>query len=240
MAVSREYLHPEFGWLCPSTGLRRKARLVLAPLAVLAILGALALSGGRAPQSEGALLVARGEEPLSEPAQAKADSAPPAIATMTADQPRPFERFRIACEGDPWSYIDGSCKQGKARRRPGTLAANRNASVSRLPLGRSSRPVIASSEAHAGAAPADPTAEPVTLSMSVAPAPRAPTHPKVHKPPPSRSRDRDFASNPSWRGDPWSAQAYASPGNRNPGDRNTWSWGSSWSPAPATQPTKRK
>lgn len=233
-------VHPEFGWLCPSTSVRRKARLVLASLALLAIVGALALSGGRDPPSNAASLLARGEEPLSEQAQARADSAQPTIPTTAADQLRSFQRFMIACDGDPWSYIDGQCKQGKARRRPGALAANSNTSVSRLPLGRSTRPAIASSEAHAGTAPADPNADAVTLSMSVPAGPRAPARPKVHKPSPSRSGDRDFANSPSGRGDPWSAQAYAFPGNRNPGDRNTWSWGWSWSPAPTTQPAKRR
>jgi hypothetical protein len=231
--VSPDYLHPEFGWLCPSTSLRRKLRLALTSLALLAIVGTLALRAGRVPQIEGAPIPARGEEALP-----NAETAQLIIPTATTDQPRSPQVVRVLCDEDPWSYIDGTCKSVKPHRRQSTRAANNFASVSRLLLGRSTRPAIASSETHVGAG-ADPSAAAATLAMSVPTTPRAPAHPKVHKPSANRNGGRDSPGNSNWRADPWSAQANAFPGNRNAGNRDSWSWGWGWSSTPTNHPTRR-
>lgn len=232
--MSPDHLHPEFGWLCPSTSLRRKARLAVTSLALLAIVGTLALRAGREPQIEGAPIPARGEE-----AAPKAETAQLIIPTATTDQPRSPQVVRVLCDEDPWSYIDGTCKSVKPHRRPGARAANNNSSLTRLLLGRSTRPAIASSETHVGAAGADPSAAAKTLAMSVPTTPRAPAHPKVHKPSANRNGGSDSPGSSNWRGDPWSAQANAFSRNRNPGNRDSWSWGWSWSSTPTNQATRR-
>jgi len=247
--VPPEYLHPEFGWFAPSTSARRKARLAFASVALFAVVGTIILRAGREPQIDAAaeavpvpvaaLVAARAEE-----TPPRLDIAPAIAPVATTDGLRSPETFRTACASDPWSYIDGTCKAEKPHRhksvRAANNAANANASVSRVALGRSSRPVVASSEAHAGAAGADGSADAVRLDMSIPPDPHPPAHTKVHKASPSRTASRDAPSKPSWREDSWNAQAYAFPRSRNSGNRDQWSWGWSWSPPQVAQSPKRR
>ena len=238
-----EYLHPEFGWFAPSTSARRKARLVFASLALFAIAGTVILRAGHQPQIDAgpvaAPVPARAEE-----APARTDIALAIVPVATTDGLRSPEVFKTACASDPWSYIDGTCKAEKPHRhksvRAANNAANANASVSRVALGRISRPVVASSEAHAGAAGADGSADAVRLDMSIPPDPHPPAHTKVHRASPSRTASRDAPSKPSWREDSWNAQAYAFPRSRNSGNRDQWSWGWSWSPPQVAQSPKRR
>ena len=235
-----EYLHPEFGWFAPSTSARRKARLVFASLALFAIAGTVILRAGHQPQIDAgpvAAPVAAG----AEEAPARTDIALAIVPVATTDGLRSPEVFKTACASDPWSYIDGTCKAEKPHRHKNVRAATNaaNANLSRVALGHSSRPVVASSEAHAGAAGANPSGDAVTLDMSIPAAPRAPEHTKVHKASPSRSASREPAK-PSWRDDSWNAQAFAFPRNRNSGNRDQWSWGWSWSPPQAAQSPKRR
>ena len=241
-----EYLHPEFGWFAPSTSARRKARLAFASLAVFVVVDTIILRVGREPPIDAAseavpvaaLVAARAEE-----TPPRLDIAPAIAPLATTDGLRSPETFKTACASDPWSYIDGTCKAEKPHRhknvRAANNAANANASVARVALGHISRPVVASSEAHAGAAGANPSGDAVTLDMSIPAAPRAPEHTKVHKASPSRSASREPAK-PSWRDDSWNAQAFAFPRNRNSGNRDQWSWGWSWSPPQAAQSPKRR
>jgi hypothetical protein len=238
--VPPEYLHPEFGWFAPSTSARRKARLAFASVALFAVVGTIILRAGREPQIDAAseavpvaaLVAARAEE-----TPPRLDIAPAVAPVATTDGLRSPETFRTACASDPWSYIDGTCKAEKPHRHKNVRAATNaaNANLSRVALGHSSRPVVASSEAHAGAAGTNQSGEAVALDMSIPPAPRAPEHTKVHKASPSRNASRDLPAKPSWRDDSWNAQAFAFPRNRN-----QWSWGWSWSPPQTAQPPKRR
>ena len=233
-----EYLHPEFGWFAPSTSARRKARLAFASVALFAVVGTIILRAGREPQIDAAseavpvaaLVAARAEE-----TPPRLDIAPAIAPLATTDGLRSPETFKTACASDPWSYIDGTCKAEKPHRHKNVRApTNANANLSRVALGHSSRPVVASSETHAGAAGTNQSGDAVTLDMSIPAAPRAPEHTKVHKASPSRSASREPAK-PSWRDDSWNAQAFAFPRNRN-----QWSWGWSWSPPQTAQPPKRR
>ena len=230
-----EYLHPEFGWFAPSTSARRKARLVFASLALFAIAGTVILRAGHQPQIDAgpvAAPVAAG----AEEAPARTDIALAIVPVATTDGLRSPEVFKTACASDPRSYIDGTCKAEKPHRHKNVRApTNANANLSRVALGHSSRPVVASSETHAGAAGTNQSGDAVTLDMSTSPAPSAPEHTKVHKASPSRNASRDLRAKPSWRDDSWNAQAFAFPRNRN-----QWSWGWSWSPPQTAQPPKRR
>jgi len=239
--VPPEYLHPEFGWFAPSTSARRKARLAFASVALFAVVGTIILRAGREPQIDAAaeavpvpvaaLVAARAEE-----TPPRLDIAPAIAPVATTDGLRSPETFRTACASDPWSYIDGTCKAEKPHRHKNVRApTNANANLSRVALGHSSRPVVASSETHAGAAGTNQSGDAVTLDMSTSPAPSAPEHTKVHKASPSRNASRDLRAKPSWRDDSWNAQAFAFPRNRN-----QWSWGWSWSPPQTAQPPKRR
>ena len=234
-----EYLHPEFGWFAPSTSARRKARLAFASLAVFVVVDTIILRVGREPPIDAAseavpvaaLVAARAEE-----TPPRLDIAPAIAPLATTDGLRSPETFKTACASDPWSYIDGTCKAEKPHRHKNVRApTNANANLSRVALGHSSRPVVASSETHAGAAGTNQSGDAVTLDMSIPPAPRAPEHTKVHKASPSRNASRALRAKPSWRDDSWNAQAFAFPRNRN-----QWSWGWSWSPPQTAQPPKRR
>jgi hypothetical protein len=203
------HLHPEFGLLCPSRGLRRTAWVALALLACSVIVGALAVNPGR----DGTLIIAHdGVAPTN------ADT----VQTVAESVPA-LEGSAHACEGDPSSQ---RCSLGRARKPQSPRAANEAPMIAALPLGRTTAPVPVSPAAPLNPADAASTivSTPAVGDPDETPAPAGK---KVRKP--SRknsghgvSRDR------RWRDDQWSARAYALPDNhylRSPYER---SWGSSW------------
>jgi hypothetical protein len=219
--VSSEYhLHPEFGLLCPSRSFRRKARLALAFLAFLVIVGALSLKAGHDPDIDGAVMIAHGDDARSDAEAVQAVG--PATDTATAETSRPLERSKAACERDPWSYIGGKCSVGGARKLRRARAANEAPTIAALPVGRSVPPAPASS-----AAPLDPTAaaNPAVPTPAVTDPPGRPTpaSKKVRK-----NRDHDLSRDRSRRDDRWSARAYALPDDRHRRGRYERSWGWSW------------
>jgi hypothetical protein len=222
------YLHPEFGLLCPSTSFRRKARLALAALAALVIVGTLALTAGRDPDIDGPLMITRSEEVRSDAGISQAASL-----AVTAERSRLLEGRETVCEGDPWSQIDGKCNIGKTHKRRSPGAANKDVIISRFPLGRSSSPVTASSVAPINPAGTNPSTDVPTLAMSDPSGPRGAAPMKVHKSSWGRNSARNLSPDSNWRDEPWSARAYALPSNRKPSGRYAWSWGWSWCPAPS-------
>lgn len=214
------YLHPEFGLLCPSRSFRRKARFALAFLALLVIVGALALKAGHDPDIDGALIAMRGDEARS---NAETVQTVGQAITMTAERSRALEGSKAACEGDPWSYIDGKCSLGKARKLGSPRAANEAATIAALPLGRSTLPT-------SSAAPLDATgaANTAVPTPGVADPPPAPAPQKVRKASRSQHSGHDLWHDWNWRDDQRSARAYALPDDRYPRGRYERSWGWSW------------
>jgi hypothetical protein len=218
--VSPAYLHPEFGLLCPSRSFRRKARLALAFLALLVIVGALALKAGHDPDIDGALITMRGDEARS---NAETVQTVGQATSMTAERSRALEgsNNKAACEGDPWSYIDGKCSVGKARRLGGPRAANEGATIAALPLGRSTLP--ASSAALLDATGAANIAVPTPAVAD----PPAPAPKKVRKASRSQNSGHDLWRDWNWRDDQRSARAYVLPDDRYlRGRHERWGW--SW------------
>jgi hypothetical protein len=203
------HLHPEFGLLCPSPGLRRTAWVALALLACSVIVGALAVNPGR----DGTLIIAHdGVAPTN------ADT----VQTVAESVPA-LEGSAHACEGDPSSQ---RCSLGRARKPQSPRAANEAPMIAALPLGRTTAPVPVSPAAPLNPADAASTivSTPAVGDPDETPAPAGK---KVRKP--SRknsghgvSRDR------RWRDDQWSARAYALPDNRYLRSPYEWSWGRSW------------
>jgi hypothetical protein len=76
------HLHPEFGWFCPSPSLQRKVRLVLVTFSFLVVVGALALTAGRDPGADRALLLAHGD---GTPSDAQATQTDGRAAATSAD-----------------------------------------------------------------------------------------------------------------------------------------------------------
>jgi len=202
------HLHPEFGLLCPSRSLRRKMRLVLA---LLVVAGLAAWKAGHRSDTGGALVVAQDDE-----AQFNAEAVPAVgdtAATTTADGRRPFEGSKTACTGDVWSYIDGTCSLGRARKSARPRAVNDAPTIATLPVGRSTLLPPMSATASLIATDADaavPT--PTVADRTGAPAP--PPAPKKAQKPSYRNTGSDVARDRRWREEQWSARAYAYPDDR--------------------------
>jgi hypothetical protein len=213
------HLHPEFGLLCPSPSFRRKARLVFALLVIAGLLASKAL---HRPDTDTAFVVAHDDEARfnTEAAQTVGETT----ATTTADRSRPLEGSKPACVGDAWSYFDGKCSVGTARKLPRPRAANEVPTIAALPLGRSALPTLASSVAPLSSADANtaaPTPAPADRAGAPASAPR-----KVQKQT-HRNSGPDLLPDHRWRDDQWSARAYAIPDDRYLRGRyeRSWGWG---------------
>jgi hypothetical protein len=195
--VSPAYLHPEFGWFCPSLSLRRKARVALVFLAFLVAVGALALKASHDPNKDGTPMTARGDA-----ARFNAETVETVglAATSTAESSRPLEGSRAACEGGT-RYIDGRCSMGGKLRGP--RAANEAAMIAALPLGRSTLPT-------SSAAPLDPidAANTVVPTPELADPPSSPAPKKARKALRSQNSKHDLWRDGNWRDDRWRARPW--------------------------------
>jgi hypothetical protein len=205
------HLHPEFGLLCPSPTLRRKARRGLAYLAALIIVGALALMASHDSDIDGRVTSTRGDVETTGQATA---------ITTTVERSHPLEGSKAACKADP---SDGNCRVATARKLRSPRAANEAAMIAALPLGRSTPPALpAESEASldrtdvADTEAADPPGR-------ITPAPK-----KVRRPSRSRNDGHDLVRDWNWRDDRWSARAYALPDHSYQRGRYERSWGGFW------------
>lgn len=215
--------HPEFGLLCPSRSLRRKTRVVLAFLAIVALLawnaGHRSDPDGARSDTDGAFAVAHDEVTQFNAETARAVGETTGV--KTADRPRPLEGSRTTCYEDALSYIDGKCSVGTARKLPRPRAANETPTIAALPIGRSALPSAESSEAPLSATDAH-AAEPAPAVADRAVTP-APIRKKVQKPP-HRNSGYDLARDWRWRDDQRIARAYA-PDDRYLRDRYERPWG---------------
>lgn len=126
---SSPHFHPEFGFLCPSQRMRRNLRLAAAFVIVGITAGATAaLAFGHLPASDTS---------RSEPAAfaASVDETPSlAVAAVTspsptvAIDPRASARPQGSCQDLSASFLDATCRGGKARKhhaaRPGHRVAS--------------------------------------------------------------------------------------------------------------------
>ncbi len=215
-------LHPEFGLLCPSRSLRRKTRVVLALLAIVALL---AWNAGHRSDTDGAFAVVAHDHDKETQFNAEiAQAVNETTGIKTADGPRPADGSKTACAGEAWSYIDGKCSVGTTRKLPRSRAANETPTIAALPIGRSSLPTPEPSEEPLSAT--DATAAEPAPAVADRPVAPAPTRKKVQKPP-HRSSGYDLVRDWRWRDEQWAARAYARD-DRYLRDRYERSWG--WAP----------
>lgn len=125
--------HPEFGYLCPSRGVRRALWTALAVAGFGTLAGAFVLGAGHDARDDRAVLLA------------------------SVEAARPPDRGKPACDGDSWAYLDGKCIAGRAHR-PRITTTTHSPPIAALPLGRRAPPPepARASEAAAPAAPAEP------------------------------------------------------------------------------------
>jgi len=204
--------HPEFGYFCPSPGLRRKLRIALACIVIGVVAGAsgaIMLKAAHDPDPRSALMVLRTDE-----AAVSAETAPaaseavvtPSVVTPERERPRPPEgNGQAACEQDApasqtWAYLDGKCVSGRPRKpRAGRQPASGSAATA-APSGRDAMSATSTGPAAATAAgtpdrrpqgspPASPVAAVAATTQPTEQPAAAPR--KVQKPPRSQSASRE-------------------------------------------------
>jgi hypothetical protein len=157
-----QYVHPEFGFFCPSPRMRWWLRVAVAAVALPAI-GLAVITSGRDSDSDGPVAVATAEAGGdAEPAAIEANFTPVAIggAVGAAAAGSRTAAAKPPCISDPAS-ADGKCAVEKPRKpRMVRVPTNRPAIASIL-LGRTSGPAIAANEAsaYASSVPANRSAE---------------------------------------------------------------------------------
>jgi hypothetical protein len=130
-----QYVHPEFGILCPTPRFRRRLRLALACLAVAGI-GAGVMAAPGVPKLDAALTPvdqASIGERIPAPSPAPFVGAQRAVvegALSAADKP--------SCVGDTWSERD--CGLVKARKPRMVRVPTNRPAIAAVPLGRSTAP----------------------------------------------------------------------------------------------------
>ena len=206
------HMHPEFGLLCPSRGVRRTAWIAFALLACSVIVGTLAVN----PGPHGTLIIAHDDV-----APTNADTVQTvaqATATTIAESAPALEGSARACEGDPSSQ---GCSLGRARKPQSPRAANEAPMIAALPLGRTTAPVPLSNAADAAGTI---VSTPAVGDPDETPAPPAKKVRKLSR----KSGGHGVSRDRRWRDDQWSARAYALPDNRYLRSPYERSWGSSW------------
>jgi hypothetical protein len=200
-----DYIHPEFGFFCPTPRFRRRLRVALACLVVAGV---------------GAALMATADRPKLAAPVTRADEASlvprlpiVAHAQTTADKP--------SCVGD--SRTEGNCVSVKLRKPRMVWVANHRPAIAAVALGRSAAPATGSIDAALVAArtgsqgdPARPGEPAVAAAISTEPqnAVATPKNKKAQKSARGQNHRRDQYryGAPSWREvrvDDWAARGYA-------------------------------
>jgi len=215
------YIHPEFGFFCPTPRFRRRLRVALACLVVAGI-GAAMMTAADRPKF--AAPVTRADEAsIAETAPATGLAPFAAVvrrllivagAQTTADKP--------SCVGD--TRTEGNCVSVKLRKPRRVWVANDRPAIAAVALGRSAAPTTGSIDAALLAArtgsqgddPARPGEAAVAAASSTKPqnAVAKPKNKKTQKSAGGQNHRRDpyRYGAPSWREvrvDDWAARGYA-------------------------------
>jgi hypothetical protein len=146
---SARYVHPEFGYFCPTPRLRRRVRVVLACM-VFGAIGVAMLRAGhdpddsKSPNSSSALMMTRVDGGSGAEAGSQAGPAPAAGALGL--RPALSQGPKTACEQDTWAYLDGKCTAGKARKARVVRVPTNRPAIATIPIGRSPAPVAGAAE----------------------------------------------------------------------------------------------
>lgn len=178
---SARYVHPEFGYFCPTPRLLRRLRQAL----VCLVLGAIGIAVLRAHHDfswlhspiSGSAMMARVDHGSDADFGSAGGNASDAAALGL--RPALSQGVKTACEDDTWAYLDGKCVAGKERK----------ARVVRVP---SNRPAIATTPLGRGGAPVAGAAQPAAAVATAADGRKGDFSPS--KPAPSAQSARDEAS----------------------------------------------
>jgi hypothetical protein len=210
-----QYVHPEFGFLCPTPRFRRRLRLALACLAVAGIgAGVLAAPGG--PKLDAALT------PVDQASIGDSIPAPsltPFVGTQRAVvQGAPAAADKPSCVGDTRSERD--CGLVKPRKPRMVRVPTDRPAIAAVPLGRIAPPPASIIDETVPAASAGQlgdsakSGEAVVAAASSEPHKATATPKKAQKSAHRQTQRRDpyWYGAPSWREvrvDDWAARGYA-------------------------------
>jgi hypothetical protein len=134
--------HPEFGYLCPPPGLRRKLRLAVVAAAFGLTVGAggmAVLIAGHDSNPRDALALASPEAvraATTSKSPGDADVAP--TASVRQSQPEAINPANNpVCRDHTWDYFDGSCTPGKSRKTRTVHVPVDRPAIAAIPIGRS-------------------------------------------------------------------------------------------------------
>jgi hypothetical protein len=189
------YVHPEFGYLCPTSRLRRDFRVAVVAIVLGGIIGAIVVTlranhdrdaeteriridAVKADAAERVTDGAKSGGAKSDSAKsdsAKSDSAKTDSAKTggaKADAAKP------PCEDNTWADLDGNCATSKPRRVK-VRAATDSPAIGAAPLGRTVSTGVATSAPAATNAPAAPQSSPPSAAPSNATASPAASQPSA-------------------------------------------------------------
>jgi hypothetical protein len=130
-----QYVHPEFGFFCPSPGLRRWLRVALAAGAVGAIaLGVMAT--GRDSDADSAAAVAAADAPAAAGASVPVSFTPVAVVAPRSSAAAGAQTAadKQPCVGD--MSVDGKCAGEKPRKPRMVRVPGNRPAIASIPLGR--------------------------------------------------------------------------------------------------------
>jgi hypothetical protein len=191
-----QYVHPEFGFFCPSPGLRRWLRVALAAVAVGAIaLGVMATGRDSDADSTAAVAAADAHAP-AEP------SVPVTFTPVATFAPRSSAAAaaqaaadKSSCLGDTAAAADGKCAGEKPRKPRMVRVPGNRPAIASIPLGRTAAPLLGANETFNPAAGRQPdtskTAQATTADATTAGSTEQAQKPATTKKKTAHNRRRD-------------------------------------------------
>jgi len=147
-----QYVHPEFGFFCPSPGLRRWLRITLAAV-VLGGIGLAVMATGRDSDADGVAAVA-----AADMRAAPETSVPVTFTPVAAVAPRSSVAAgaqaaadKPSCLGDTASG-DGKCAMEKPRKPRMVRVPGNRPAIASIPLGRTAAPHLGANDTSTPAA----------------------------------------------------------------------------------------
>jgi hypothetical protein len=207
------YVHPEFGFFCPTPRFRRLFLFAVVGMACAAL--GLAVWATR---DTGSALVAHFDGNASDQVAREAATLPIATAEaapVRVEAPAATAAVRTSCGDDAGASTDGKCAAGKARKMRMVRVPTDRSAIASIPLGRTLAPSASALEGApatsvAGQGDAAPSRSAQAAAADAAPA-AAPQRKKSQRT--AQSRRRDHSDGSPWREvrvDDWGARGYGS------------------------------
>jgi hypothetical protein len=164
------YVHPEFGYLCPTSRLRRDLRMAIVAIVLGGIIGATVVTLRADHDRHAETERIRIDAVKADAAEHVTDSAKTGGAKGDTAKP--------PCEDNTWADLDGNCATSKPRRVK-VRAATDSPAIGAAPLGRTVSTGVATPAPAATNAPAAPQSSPPSAAPSNATASPAASQPSV-------------------------------------------------------------